>query len=174
MTRRRLRLFFARPCNVHVRAWNGCFRRAASRSSAAARSRSSLGRGGAAERSGRAASPASIAIVNQHYPEVDGEPTVPDLKSLPFVPDPDRHQRAGGCGSGDRGGGGRRPALPGAVILSAGLGYGADSLAEIARADGAAARHAPDRAELPRRHGAACQAQCEFRARITRPTDMSP
>lgn len=72
-----------------------------------------------------------IAVVNQHYPEVDGEPAVPDLKSLSFVPDlivisapavavPEIVAEAASAGVG------------GAVILAAGLGHGADSLADAA------------------------------------------
>lgn len=72
-----------------------------------------------------------IGVVNRRYPEVDGEPTVPDLKSLLFVPDliavsapavavPEIVAEAGAIG------------VAGAVILSAGLGHGAGSLAEAA------------------------------------------
>ncbi|MCC8966900.1 bifunctional acetate--CoA ligase family protein/GNAT family N-acetyltransferase [Bradyrhizobium sp. Pear76] len=72
-----------------------------------------------------------LGVVNRHYAEVDGEPTVPDLKSLPFVPDlivisaaaaavPEIVAEAGLAG------------VAGAAILSAGLGHGAGSLAETA------------------------------------------
>ncbi|WP_076863243.1 bifunctional acetate--CoA ligase family protein/GNAT family N-acetyltransferase [Bradyrhizobium mercantei] len=72
-----------------------------------------------------------LGVVNRHYAEVDGAPTVPDLKSLPFVPDlvvisapaaavPEIVAEAGAAG------------VAGAAILSAGLGHGAGSLAEIA------------------------------------------
>jgi acetyltransferase len=72
-----------------------------------------------------------VGVVNRQYADVDGVPTVPDLKSLPFVPDlvvisapaaavPEIVAEAGLAG------------VAGAAILSAGLGYGAGSLAEIA------------------------------------------
>ncbi|MCC8983008.1 bifunctional acetate--CoA ligase family protein/GNAT family N-acetyltransferase [Bradyrhizobium acaciae] len=72
-----------------------------------------------------------LGVVNRHYAEVDGEPTVPDLKSLPFVPDlivisaaaaavPEIVAEAGLAG------------VAGAAMLSAGLGHGAGSLAETA------------------------------------------
>ncbi|MFB9262370.1 bifunctional acetate--CoA ligase family protein/GNAT family N-acetyltransferase [Bradyrhizobium erythrophlei] len=70
-----------------------------------------------------------IAVVNPKHAAIDGERAFPDLKSLPFVPDliavtapaiaiPDIMVEAGAVGVG------------GAVILSAGLGHGAGSLAE--------------------------------------------
>jgi acetyltransferase len=73
----------------------------------------------------------SVAIVNQRYPDIDGEPAVLNLKSLAFVPDlivisapaaavPEIVAEAGAVG------------VAGAVILSAGLGHGAGSLAEAA------------------------------------------
>lgn len=72
-----------------------------------------------------------IGLVNRHYAEIDGEPAVPDLASLPFVPDlivtsapataiPEIVAKAGAAG------------VAGTVILSAGLGYGTGSLAETA------------------------------------------
>ncbi|WP_338830096.1 bifunctional acetate--CoA ligase family protein/GNAT family N-acetyltransferase [Bradyrhizobium sp. 27S5] len=72
-----------------------------------------------------------VGVVNRQYADVDGEPTVPDLKSLPFVPDlvvisapaaavPEIVAEAGLAG------------VAGAAILSAGLGHGAGSLAETA------------------------------------------
>ncbi|MEH2672174.1 MULTISPECIES: bifunctional acetate--CoA ligase family protein/GNAT family N-acetyltransferase [Bradyrhizobium] len=70
-----------------------------------------------------------IAVVNPNYTAIDGEITSPDLKSLPFVPDlvaitapaaaiPGIISDAAAVG------------VAGAVILSAGLGHGAGSLAE--------------------------------------------
>ncbi|QOZ28493.1 bifunctional acetate--CoA ligase family protein/GNAT family N-acetyltransferase [Bradyrhizobium sp. CCBAU 51753] len=70
-----------------------------------------------------------IAVVNPNYAVVDGEPTVANIKSLPFVPDlivitapaaaiPEIIADAASAG------------VAGAVILSAGLGHGVDSLAE--------------------------------------------
>ncbi|UGY00878.1 bifunctional acetate--CoA ligase family protein/GNAT family N-acetyltransferase [Bradyrhizobium quebecense] len=70
-----------------------------------------------------------IAVVNPNYAAIDGEITSPDLKSLPFVPDlvaitapaaaiPGIISDAAAVG------------VAGAVILSAGLGHGAGSLAE--------------------------------------------
>lgn len=72
-----------------------------------------------------------IAVVNPNYAVVDGAETVPNLKSLPFVPDlvvitapavaiPGIIADAAAVG------------VAGAVILSAGLGHGAGSLAETA------------------------------------------
>ncbi|QOZ30596.1 bifunctional acetate--CoA ligase family protein/GNAT family N-acetyltransferase [Bradyrhizobium sp. CCBAU 53421] len=74
--------------------------------------------------------PGRLGVVNRHYADVDGEPTVADLKSLPFVPDlvvisappaaiPEIVAQAGIAG------------VAGAAILSAGLGHGAGSLAEV-------------------------------------------
>ncbi|MGY4572548.1 bifunctional acetate--CoA ligase family protein/GNAT family N-acetyltransferase [Bradyrhizobium sp. USDA 3256] len=70
-----------------------------------------------------------IAVVNPNYAAIDGEATSRDLKSLPFVPDllvitapataiPGIISDAAAVG------------VAGAVILSAGLGHGAGSLAE--------------------------------------------
>jgi len=70
-----------------------------------------------------------MAVVNPRHSSVDGESTVPDIKSIPFVPDlivvttpaatiPDIIAEAAAMG------------VAGAVILSAGLGHGAGSLAE--------------------------------------------
>lgn len=70
-----------------------------------------------------------IAVVNPNYAAIDGEATFRDLKSLPFVPDllvitapataiPGIISDAAAVG------------VAGAVILSAGLGHGAGSLAE--------------------------------------------
>ncbi|MCA1401324.1 bifunctional acetate--CoA ligase family protein/GNAT family N-acetyltransferase [Bradyrhizobium sp. BRP56] len=72
-----------------------------------------------------------VGVVNRNYADVDGAPTVPDLKSLPFVPDlvvisapaaavPEIVAEAASAG------------VVGAAILSAGLGHGAGSLAEAA------------------------------------------
>ncbi|VIO72907.1 Succinate--CoA ligase [ADP-forming] subunit alpha [Bradyrhizobium ivorense] len=70
-----------------------------------------------------------LAVVNPNYTAIDSEDTYPDLKSLPFVPDllvitapaaaiPGIISDAAAIG------------IAGAVILSAGLGHGAGSLAE--------------------------------------------
>ncbi|UGY17867.1 bifunctional acetate--CoA ligase family protein/GNAT family N-acetyltransferase [Bradyrhizobium septentrionale] len=70
-----------------------------------------------------------IAVVNPNYAAIDGEIAYPDLKSLPFVPDllaittpaaaiPELISDAAALG------------VAGAVILTAGLGHGAGSLAE--------------------------------------------
>ncbi|MCS3444809.1 MULTISPECIES: bifunctional acetate--CoA ligase family protein/GNAT family N-acetyltransferase [Bradyrhizobium] len=70
-----------------------------------------------------------VGVVNRNYADVDGAPTVPELKSLPFVPDlvvisapaaavPEIVAEAASAG------------VAGAAILSAGLGHGAGSLAE--------------------------------------------
>ncbi|WP_316395370.1 bifunctional acetate--CoA ligase family protein/GNAT family N-acetyltransferase [Bradyrhizobium sp. 33ap4] len=80
-----------------------------------------------------------VGVVNRNYSDVDGTPTVPDLKSLPFVPDlvvisapaaavPEIVAEAASAG------------VAGAAILSAGLGHGAGSLAETA-------------GQMARRHG---------------------
>lgn len=72
-----------------------------------------------------------VGVVNRQYADVDGVPTVPDLKSLPFTPDlvvisapaaavPEIVAEAALAG------------VAGAAILSAGLGHGAGSLADIA------------------------------------------
>ncbi|MGF6428878.1 MULTISPECIES: bifunctional acetate--CoA ligase family protein/GNAT family N-acetyltransferase [Bradyrhizobium] len=72
-----------------------------------------------------------VGVVNRNYADVDGAPTVPDLKSLSFVPDlvvisapaaavPEIVAEAASAG------------VAGAAILSAGLGHGAGSLAETA------------------------------------------
>ncbi|MTV17753.1 MULTISPECIES: bifunctional acetate--CoA ligase family protein/GNAT family N-acetyltransferase [Bradyrhizobium] len=72
-----------------------------------------------------------VGVVNRNYADVDGAPTVPDLKSLPFVPDlvvisaraaavPEIVAEAASAG------------VAGAAILSAGLGHGPGSLAETA------------------------------------------
>ncbi|MDE2069450.1 MAG: CoA-binding protein, partial [Bradyrhizobium sp.] len=69
-----------------------------------------------------------IAVVNPNYETIDGTKTCPDLKSLPFVPDlivvtapapaiPEIIEEAG-----ERG-------VPGAAIISSGLGHGPDSIA---------------------------------------------
>ncbi|MBR0752371.1 bifunctional acetate--CoA ligase family protein/GNAT family N-acetyltransferase [Bradyrhizobium jicamae] len=70
-----------------------------------------------------------IAVVNPRHATVDGESAFPDIKSVPFVPDlivitappaaiPDIVRDAAALG------------VAGAVILSAGLGHGAGSIAE--------------------------------------------
>ncbi|MGY3486257.1 acetyltransferase [Bradyrhizobium sp. USDA 4011] len=71
-----------------------------------------------------------LGVVNRYYADVDGQSTVSDLKSLPFVPDlvvisaaaaaiPEIVAEAGLAG------------VAGAAILSAGLGHGTGSRAEI-------------------------------------------
>jgi acetyltransferase len=72
-----------------------------------------------------------LGIVNPHYPEINGISTVARLAELPFVPElmilttpartiPDIVDEAGRLG------------VAGAVVVSAGLGHGAGSLAEAA------------------------------------------
>src|SRR6266478_3273806 len=72
-----------------------------------------------------------FGLVNTHYPEIDGLATVNSLGKLPFVPElvvitapaaviPDLIDQAGRRGSA------------GALIISAGLGHGAGSLADAA------------------------------------------
>jgi acetyltransferase len=73
----------------------------------------------------------SFGVVNPHYPDICGIPTVGRLVELPFVPEliivttpartiPDIVAEAGRLG------------VAGAIIVSAGLGHGAGSLAEAA------------------------------------------
>jgi acetyltransferase len=70
-----------------------------------------------------------IAVVNPKYQAIDGVTSSPDLKSLPFVPDlivitapapaiPEIIKEAGECG------------VPGAVLISSGLGHGPGSMAD--------------------------------------------
>ena len=70
-----------------------------------------------------------FGLVNTHYAEIDGVSTVDRIGKLPFVPElvvittpattiPDLVEQAGGRG------------VPGALIITSGLGHGAGSLAE--------------------------------------------
>jgi len=79
-----------------------------------------------------------LAVVNPHYPKIEGRKTAANLSQLPFVPDlivittpgpaiPDIIEEAG------------RRGVAGAVIISSGLGHGEGSIAEAV--SGAARRH---------------------------------
>lgn len=70
-----------------------------------------------------------IAVVNPKYEAIDGVTTSPDLKSLPFVPDLIVVTAPASAISQIIGDAGER-GVPGAVIISSGLGHGPGSIAE--------------------------------------------
>src|SRR4030095_10141074 len=72
-----------------------------------------------------------FGLVNTHYPEIDGVASVDSLGKLPYVPELVVITAPAAAGGGLIDRAGRRGAA-GALIVSAGLGHGAGSLADAA------------------------------------------
>ena len=111
--------------------------------------------------SSRAGFPGTIHLVNPHYDEIEGVRAVKSYDALPEAPDvvviavppaavPDAVAAAA------------RKGTAAGIIVTAGLGHGPGSLAELCEKNARAAGHAPRRSQLSRRAGAARKAQCQL------------
>ena len=119
--------------------------------------------------------PGAIYLVNPHYDEIEGVRTV---KSYDAIAGDARRRRRSRCRRPRCRTRLRRPARKGtaaAIIITAGLGHGPGSLAEVGENECRTRhRHAPGRPQLSRRAGAAAQSSMRASRRgCRRPGDLA-